>query len=530
MLSRATSRLWNIAGRRSVSSASANPSSHLKLVCSGCNAEVWGSKAAVFRCPDAASRPEIDHVLVPAAVDDVAMRAEDPTSTNPFVRYRNRLFSHRVARARGMTDTDYVDTVEALNAALVATGGIGFAETPLLWHAPLNCFFKVEVRLYCVSTIASSFHTHRPTTRACRRVTQVGNVGQSHKARHLANAMIYLLALRRTGDEALGSRRLAVASCGNAGLAAAEVAAAAQWPIDVCIPPDATDAVVARLAALAPRGVATIVCDRSGADVQTAMGLVPSTGAADPTLAVCRELVRAHGSIPFSVQGPECGLAVEGGRTIAWEILTALGRDHAGVRQLGAAYIQVGGGALGAGFAQGMHHAVAAPYASASAASAAGASSHPHAHLLTSEPQLVCVQPEGCMPLHRAWERMLSARVSAHEAARARSEYMWPWDEPHSIAHGILDDETYDWVALCDAMARTGGRPESVREDAIVRAHAYARDELGISTCHTGAAGLAALMTRRAAEPPPPQGAPPDLVLLSGIDRLVVLPSGTSQP
>ena len=54
-----------------------------------------------------------------------------------------------------MSDTDYVDTVEALNAALVATGGIGFAETPLLWHAPLNCFFKVEVRMYCVCTIAS---------------------------------------------------------------------------------------------------------------------------------------------------------------------------------------------------------------------------------------------------------------------------------------------------------------------------------------------------------------------------------------
>jgi len=26
---------------------------------------------------------------------------------------------------------------------------------------------------------------------------------------------------------------------------------------------------------------------------------------------------------------------------------------------------------------------------------------------------------------------------------------MWPWEEtPRSVAHGILDDETYDWLAI----------------------------------------------------------------------------------
>ena len=34
-------------------------------------------------------------------------------------------------------------------------------------------------------------------------------------------------------------------------------------------------------------------------------------------------------------------------------------------------------------------------------------------------------------------------------AARHRSDFMWPWEaEPHSVAHGILDDETYDWLAV----------------------------------------------------------------------------------
>lgn len=457
----------------------------LELVCSGCGTRVDGSKAASFSCPQSMLSPDVDHVLVPSPAvpptDAEGISLDDLSSSNPFVRYRARLYSHRVALSRGMSDDEYVKMADELNAALLATGGAQFAETPLLWHAALHCFIKVEVN----------------------------NVAQSHKARHLANAILYLLALRRTGEEGtLGNRRLAVASCGNAGLAAAEVAAAAQWPIDVCIPPDADAAVIHRLAALAPHGVATVICDRSGADVHTSVGDVPTTGAADPTLAVCRELVRTHGSIPFSVQGPECGLAVEGGHTLAWEILTALQRDHSGVDELGTAYVQVGGGALGAGLAQGMRRAIMG-------AEAAAPSTAPP---LRSEPRLVCVQPEGCQPLHRAWEGVRRDTHDAHEAAKRRSRYMWAWDNPASVAHGILDDETYDWVALCDAMARTGGETAAVSDDAIRAAHAYARDELKITTCHTGAAGLAELMTRRAAQPAGP-GAAPDLVVLSGLDR-----------
>ena len=41
-----------------------------------------------------------------------------------------------------------------------------------------------------------------------------------------------------------------------------------------------------------------------------------------------RHLVERCGSVPFSVQGPECGLAVEGGQTLAWEILEAVARDY----------------------------------------------------------------------------------------------------------------------------------------------------------------------------------------------------------
>ena len=468
------------AARFSTAAASAPAAavSPLHLVCSGCGTEVAANKKVILKCPNASAHPDVDHVLEPAQYADLSQSAEDPISTNPFVRYRSLLYSHRVARSRGMSDTDYVSMANGLNDSLEATGGKGFAETPLIYHSPLNCFFKVEV----------------------------DNVAQSHKARHLANTMLYLLVLKHTGEVgSTAGRRLAVASCGNAGLAAAEVAAAAEWPIDVCIPPDADDAVKARLAELAPRGVAMIICDRSGADVHTAKGSIATTTAADPTFAVMSTLVQDHFSIPFSVQGSECGLAVQGGHTMAWEILTALKRDHPGVTKLNRMYVQVGGGALGAGLAQGMRRAIHGDATKL-------------APSLSEEPALHCVQPIGCQPLDRAWSQVQLDGTTALSAAKTRKRYMRAWDNPKSVAHGILDDETYDWVALCDAMERTRGGTLAVDDELIRSAHSYAHSTLSVPTCHTGAAGLAGLMQHRTAEVRD-DGRPPNLVVLSGLER-----------
>jgi hypothetical protein len=34
---------------------------------------------------------------------------------------------------------------------------------------------------------------------------------------------------------------------------------------------------------------------------------------------------------------------------------------------------------------------------------------------------------------------------------------MWPWnEEPRSIAHGIRDDETYDWFTIVTGMLASG--------------------------------------------------------------------------
>jgi hypothetical protein len=82
------------------------------------------------------------------------------------------------------------------------------------------------------------------------------------------------------------------------------------------------------------------------------------------------------------------------------------------------------------------------------------------------------------------------------EVAHQRSAYMWPWEtEPVSIAHGILDDETYDWLAIVRAMLLTGGRSVVVEEATLAEANALALPELGIDADHTGTAGLAGLIS-----------------------------------
>ena len=75
---------------------------------------------------------------------------------------------------------------------------------------------------------------------------------------------------------------------------------------------------------------------------------------------------------------------------------------------------------------------------------------------------------------------------------------MWPWEqEPHSVAHGILDDETYDWLAVVEGMLATGGSPLVVGEQTLAHANALAREATGIDVDPTGSAGLAGLLALR---------------------------------
>jgi threonine synthase len=106
---------------------------------------------------------------------------------------------------------------------------------------------------------------------------------------------------------------------------------------------------------------------------------------------------------------------------------------------------------------------------------------------------------------------------------------MWPWEtEPRSVAHGILDDETYDWLAVVRAMLVTGGRPVVVDEDELLAANALAREATGVDADETGTAGVAGLiaLARTGVIEPGEHVA----VVLSGVRRTPIQESETATP
>jgi threonine dehydratase len=197
-----------------------------------------------------------------------------------------------------------------------------------------------------------------------------------------------------------------------------------------------------------------------------------------------REAVAA-GAVPFTVQGPENALALDGGRTLGWEIGEQLAEQHLG--DLDRIFVQVGGGAFAACVGE-----------------------------TRPARRFHAVQAEGCAPLARAWHRALEAGTDgcADLAAPIWGELMTPWADPHSLADGILDDETYDWLGVFDAIGAGGDAPIVAAEADIVAAHELARS-VGFDVSPTGSAGLAGLLAIVDAVPPTERVA----VVMSGVAR-----------
>ena len=284
---------------------------------------------------------------------------------------------------------------------------------------------------------------------------ETGQLAGSHKARHLVSVMLHLRVAEELG--LLADRPpLAISSCGNAALAASTLASRESWPIEVFVPTWMDPAFGSAMDAL---GASVHRCERR-----------PGDPPGDPAMAGFRSSV-AGGAVPFSVQGPVNAWCLDGGRTIGWEMAEV----GAPVSEL---VVQVGGGALASCASQGLGGSVS----------------------------LLAVQAEGCAPLERA----VTAVGDDADPASRWGEVMTPWEEPHSLADGILDDETYDWLAVLEAMRASGGRPVVVSEASVVEAVEVARSA-GLRVSPTGAAGVAALI----------EGAQsgPVAVIASGVDR-----------
>ncbi len=324
-----------------------------------------------------------------------------------------------------------------------------------------------------------------------------GNVGGSHKSRHLFGVMLHH-AVSPPGE---GSE-LAIASCGNAAVAAATVAAAVGKPLRVFIPTWADPSVVANLNRLEAR---IEVCERRPGEL------------GDPAYLRFSEAV-VSGAIPFSVQGSITPGTIDGGRTMGWELADQL--VETGVSGMVRLFVQVGGGALAASTWMGLTEGLPA----------------------SLTPVLHAVQTEAAAPLVRAWDLLtvdLAEReelvLDRHRPRRARQlgehldsligpihlrpdSFMWPWEVVgSSAASGILDDVAYDWPPVVEAMFRSGGWPIVVDERAVEKAHRIGRSVTSINVSATGTAGLAGLFDPDAVDAI--ESSDTVVVLFTGVER-----------
>ena len=313
------------------------------------------------------------------------------------------------------------------------------------------------------------------------------NVAGSHKVRHLIGLALHILA-----DDPGDTRPLAIASCGNAALAAAVVAKAIKRDLNVFIPPDANRVVVDRLVALDAN---ITVCARRSDDY------------GDPCFLRFAEAVASGGVVAFCCQGSVAPDTFDGGRTIAWEIVDQLVATIGGAPvSIDRVFVQVGGGALATSVQLGMARMV-------------------QHGLLLATPVLHAVQSAGAAPLERAY-RLVRAHAdivgvdaALRHAAGHPAHFMWPWEqEPRSVATGILDDVTHDWLPIVDAMLHAGGWPIVVDEATLIEANELGRVHTDIRVDHTGTAGLAGLLASGRASPGAFRGER-IVVLFTGEDR-----------
>ncbi|MYA84485.1 MAG: PLP-dependent lyase/thiolase, partial [Acidimicrobiaceae bacterium] len=392
--------------------------------------------------------------------------------TSTFESYAERLEASRLA-PEGAANPEAASTaIGELDTAVAGVEGHGFEPTP----------FAPAPELAEAAGIGDAELWVKDET---------GNVSGSHKARHLFGVAL-AHRLGDSGGDGRDAAPYAIASCGNAALAAAVVARAVGRPIDVFVPTWANEAVVDRITELGGR---VVRCERQPG--------VPGDPAHHAMLAAIEA-----GAVPFSCQGTETPATIDGGRTLAWEMVDALiERDGGAPARLDRLFVQVGGGALATAVVTGL----------AAAADRGDLARVPVVH---------AVQPEGNHPLVRAWDTLALESLTPERAPNTRDSsyfldrivraqampegamdngrraaiaesigpiegdrlrelvgrlrydperYMRAWEqEPVSYASGILDDITYDWIDIVEAMLKTGGWPLVASEDDFRRAHRLA--------------------------------------------------------
>jgi threonine synthase len=375
----------------------------------------------------------------------------ETANENPFLQFRSLLWSYTKALDAGWSDQKFVATIQRLDQAVADIDGAGFRHTPLGLAPQLNESLGRTGSLWVKD--------------------ETNNVSGSHKARHL-----FGLALHLAVDEVPLSTPLAIASCGNAALAAAVIARATGRPLAVHVPTWADPNVLDHLDDL---GAQVRICERQPHED------------GDPCVLRSREVV-SQGAIAFGCQGTDNIFTLDGGRTLGFELAASWVEQQSVPDHL---FIQVGGGALASSTVQAL---VDAKYFGA----------------LSTLPHLRAVQAAGCAPLNQAFQKVAASTVAEPLEA---PQIMEPWPNPASAASGILDDVTYDWKPLVWALQQQNNQPVVAAEADIVEAHRLTHAHTAIDADPTGTAGLAGLLTAHADGTLDPSASA--VVLFSGVTR-----------
>jgi threonine synthase len=462
------------------------------LECPSCPRE-FEIETGIFSCPG--SRPGEEHSLRRMLPSESGELDGIPSSWTAGSRQTFDVLRHSISAHSLLGHDRYRLVLERVTEQLRRLEGRDFRVTPLTEELALASALGRTGRLWVKN--------------------ETGNVSGSHKGRHLMATLLYLEALRTLRGKT-AKKVLAIYSCGNAALGAAAVARAGGYELHAFVPED-VDPLVAAM--LAERGTLVEKIPRAG------------TGRGDPCYLAFQEALRQNGWLPFACAGNDNWSNIEGGATLGWEMLMQLGDRR---ERIDSVVVQVGGGALARSIAQAFEEAL-------------------QLGVIDVLPRIHVCQPEGGFPFVRAYLLVLAAiaRRSGHsfdlsydrsadpttqlqltaafvrahtdqiqevaafakrsfdasvvqsvlsKMAGSASQFMWPWDgaAPHSLAHGILDDVTYDWYFLLRAVLRSGGRAELLSERTIRDAHEKAHLHTGIPVCATGASGLAGLIQLQA--------------------------------
>ena len=405
--------------------------------CSVCGAHVAISDIFSWRCPNS-SDSDRHHVL---EIENAIAPLRSNGDSNPFVGFQRYLAWDAFAATLGLDFDSRTKIIRDLDDAVAKIAGTGFRTTPFLRNDALSDALGFDQQ----GGVWIKDETH--------------NVAGSQKARHLFTQLLHLIAVEIVGRAPWRNQserpKLAIASCGNAAIAASTLARAVNWPIQVFVPEHADAPTLKILNSL---NANVVRCARLATDAP-----------GDPCVYRFREAIVA-GAIPFGVQGPENAWCLDGGRTIGWEM--AVVAENLAGSLFSRMFVQAGGGAFVTCAANGFF---------------AGA----------TKPKVHAVQTVGCAPLARAFE-IARKTGGARNAGGRWSQCMWPWETtPVSLADGILDDETYDWVGALNAMADSGGCPVVASEEQVRQSFEMAHRVTKIDVSPTGAAGLAGLLEMR---------------------------------